>query len=87
LERQARNRDLNCVKLSLCPNVRPSPYLLLGAQYIATLNPDFISGMSEEFTSGEYQRLIVDNTVLSLRDDSPSEKLLGIQVDMHYESK
>jgi len=43
--------------------------------------------MSEEFTSDEYQRLIVDNTVLSLRDDSPSEKLLGIQVDMHYESK
>jgi len=59
----------------------------LGAQYIATLNPDFISGMSEEFTSDEYQRLIVDNTVLELRDDSPSGKLLGIQVDMHYESK
>lgn len=59
----------------------------LGAQYIATLNPDFISGMSDEFTSDEYQRLIVDNTVLELRDDSPSGKLLGIQVDMHYESK
>lgn len=59
----------------------------LGAQYIATLNPDFISGMSEEFTSDEYQRLIVDNTVLELRDDSPSGKLLGIQVDMNYESK
>jgi uncharacterized protein YydD (DUF2326 family) len=59
----------------------------LGAQYIATLNPDFISGMSEEFTSDEYQRLIVDNTVLELRDDSPAGKLLGIQVDMHYESK
>jgi len=59
----------------------------LGAQYIATLNPDFISGMAEEFTSDEYQRLIVDNTVLELRDDSPAGKLLGIQVDMNYESK
>jgi len=75
------------VRLSLFPNVRLGPYLLLGAQYIATLNPDFISGMSEEFTSDEYQRLIVDNTVLELRDDSPTGKLLGIQVDMHYESK
>ena len=59
----------------------------LGAQYIATLNPDFISGMSEEFTNVEFQRLIVNNTVLKLRDDSPAGKLLGIQVDMHYESK
>ena len=59
----------------------------LGAQYIATLNPDFISGMSDEFTNDEYQRLIVNNTVLELRDDAPSGKLLGIQVDMHYESK
>jgi uncharacterized protein YydD (DUF2326 family) len=59
----------------------------LGAQYIATLNPDFISGMSEEFTKDEYNRLILDNTVLELRDDSPAGKLLGIQVDMHYESK
>ena len=59
----------------------------LGAQYIATLNPDFISGMSDEFTNDEYQRLIVNNTVLELRADAPSGKLLGIQVDMHYESK
>jgi uncharacterized protein YydD (DUF2326 family) len=59
----------------------------LGGQYIATLNPDFISGMSEEFTSEEFKRLISDNIVLELRDDSDAGKLLGIQVDMHYESK
>jgi uncharacterized protein YydD (DUF2326 family) len=58
-----------------------------GGQYIATLNPDFISGMSEEFTSDEFKRLITDNIVLELRDDSDAGKLLGIQVDMHYESK
>jgi uncharacterized protein YydD (DUF2326 family) len=59
----------------------------LGAQYIATLNPDFISGMSAEFTQEEFERLIVGNTVLELRDDSPAGKLLGIQVDMHYDEK
>lgn len=59
----------------------------LGAQYIATLNPDFISGMSDEFTEDEFERLIAKNIVLELRDDSPEGKLLGIQVDMHYEDR
>lgn len=59
----------------------------LGAQYIATLNPDFISGMSDEFTEDEFERLIAKNIVLELRDDSPAGKLLGIQVDMHYEDR
>lgn len=59
----------------------------LGAQYIATLNPDFISGMSDEFTKDEFERLIAKNIVLELRDDSPAGKLLGIQIDMHYEDR
>ncbi|NMX79893.1 DUF2326 domain-containing protein [Pseudomonas sp. WS 5503] len=54
-------------------------------QYIATLNPDQISGMSEDFTPEEYKSLIQDNIVLELKDDSPESKLLGIQVDMHYD--
>lgn len=57
----------------------------LGCQYIATLNPDFISGMEDEFTEEDFKRVIADNVVLTLKDDSPAGKLLGIKVDMRYE--
>lgn len=57
----------------------------LGCQYIATLNPDFISGMEDEFTEEDFKRIIADNIVLTLKDDSPAGKLLGIKVDMRYE--
>ena len=56
-------------------------------QYIATLNPDEVSGMEGEFERGEFKYLIEDNVVLSLTDDSPAGKLLGIQVDLRYESR
>ncbi|MDR6524586.1 DUF2326 domain-containing protein [Variovorax atrisoli] len=56
-----------------------------GFQYIATLNPDFVSGMQQEFSWDEFSRIISQNVVLELKDDSPAGKLLGIQVDMHYE--
>lgn len=59
----------------------------LGIQYIATLNPDFISGMETEFSDKELQSIIKDNIVLELKDDSYAGKLLGIQVDMHYDRK
>ncbi|MFL9951971.1 DUF2326 domain-containing protein [Paraburkholderia nemoris] len=59
----------------------------LGAQYIATLNPDFITGMESQFSGDEFENLIKQNVVLELKDDSPKSKLLGIQVDLHYESK
>ncbi len=58
-----------------------------GIQYIATLNPDFISGMEHEFTPEEMKQVITDNIVLELKDDSVSGKLLGIQVDMHYDKQ
>ncbi len=57
----------------------------LGCQYIATLNPDFISGMEDELSEDDFKRVISDNIVLTLKDDSPASKLLGIQVDMRYE--
>jgi uncharacterized protein YydD (DUF2326 family) len=57
----------------------------LGCQYIATLNPDFISGMKGEFSEEDYQRIFTDNIVLTLKDDSATGKLLGVQVDMHYD--
>jgi uncharacterized protein YydD (DUF2326 family) len=56
-----------------------------GLQYIATLNPDFISGMESEFQPEELKEIIVDNIVLELKDSSPEDKLLGINVDMNYE--
>lgn len=32
-----------------------------------------------------FARIICNNVVLELKDDSPQGKLLGIQVDMQYE--
>lgn len=57
----------------------------LDCQYIATLNPDTISGMDSEFTAEEMNDVIERNIVLRLKDDSPASKLLGVQVDMHYD--
>jgi uncharacterized protein YydD (DUF2326 family) len=57
----------------------------LGFQYIATMNPDSMSGMEDEFTKEEFKQIISDSIVLELKDDSPKGKLLGIQVDMHYD--
>ncbi len=58
-----------------------------GFQYIATLNPDFISGMESEFEKTEFEQIVTKNIVLELKDDSPASKLLGVQVDMHYEGR
>lgn len=58
-----------------------------GFQYIATLNPDFISGMESEFEKDEFESVISNNVVLELQDDSAAGKLLGIQVDMKYEGR
>jgi len=56
-----------------------------GLQYIATLNPDMISGMESEFGPDEFKSIITDSVKLELKDDKPQSKLLGIQVDMHYD--
>lgn len=57
----------------------------MGIQYIASLNPDMITGMESELSSQELKALIKDNIVLELKDDSAQGKLLGIQVNMHYD--
>lgn len=54
-----------------------------GCQYIATLNEDQIAGM-EDYLTDEEREMIAANTVLSLGDRAAEEKLLGVQVDMHY---
>lgn len=55
-----------------------------GFQYIATLNEDHIESMRSAFSEDEMKTIFTDNTKLFLKDDSPSSKLLGIQVDLKY---
>jgi len=50
-------------------------------QYIASLNEDQILSMKNQFTDEEFKKIISDNIILELTDDSPESKLLGIQVD------
>lgn len=55
-------------------------------QYILTVNQNQISEIERICSSPEeYNQLIKDNIILELNDDSPEEKLLGIQVDMDYD--
>jgi len=54
-------------------------------QYIATVNEDQISSMRDQFNEEEYKEIIEESIVLELTDQSPEEKLLGVQVDMNYE--
>lgn len=51
-------------------------------QYIATVNQNQINEIKPLLTEEEYQKIIVENTVLTLTDDNDSEKLLGIKVDI-----
>lgn len=53
-------------------------------QYIATLNEDQLKS-TEELLSKEVFKSISNSITLELKDDNPSSKLLGIQVDMQYE--
>lgn len=54
-------------------------------QYIATINQNQLNEIKSILSSDEYDEIISKNTVLSLKDDSDSEKLLGIKVDIGYE--
>ena len=54
-------------------------------QYIATINEDVLQSISEIMDTEEYNSIVVPNIVLRLKDDSPSSKLLGVQVDISLE--
>ncbi len=55
-------------------------------QYIATVNQDQLDGLRQEFDDATFNILFSkQNIVLELKDDGPESKLLGIQVDMHYQ--
>ena len=54
-------------------------------QYIATVNQNQLDEIKKHITDEEYKNLITQNTVLTLTDESHSEKLLGIKIDLPEE--
>lgn len=57
-----------------------------GFQYISSINDDALESIRNSMDDEEYQTILRDNIILTLKDDSPDSKLLGIQVDMDLES-
>lgn len=55
-----------------------------GFQYIATVNEDQIDTVIPELSVTQQEELF-GSIVLRLDDDGPEGKLLGLQVDMHYQ--
>ncbi|MBF0103533.1 MAG: DUF2326 domain-containing protein [Desulfobacterales bacterium] len=51
-------------------------------QYIATVNQNQIDEIKRHITDEEYKNIVIQNTVLTLTDESDSEKLLGIKIDL-----
>jgi uncharacterized protein YydD (DUF2326 family) len=51
-------------------------------QYIATVNQNQLNNLQKMLSSEEYDKIIKQNTVLLLTDESDAEKLLGIKVDI-----
>lgn len=55
-------------------------------QYIATVNQNQLDEIKKYITDDEeYKNLITQNTILTLTDESHSEKLLGIKIDLPEE--
>lgn len=54
-------------------------------QYILTVNQNQLDEIKQHLEPDEYTFIIDKNITHHLKDDSPSNKLLGIQVDMTYE--
>lgn len=51
-------------------------------QYIATVNQNQLDEIKRQLTEVEFKDIVVDNTVLTLTDEYPIEKLLGVKVDI-----
>ena len=51
-------------------------------QYIASVNQNQLGEIKGQLTEEEFKKIIIDNTVLTLTDESDSQKLLGIKVDI-----
>jgi uncharacterized protein YydD (DUF2326 family) len=55
-------------------------------QYIISLNQNVIDSLKLEMSEEMHKQLVLDNIKLTLSDKSPEEKLLGIQIDLDYDS-
>jgi uncharacterized protein YydD (DUF2326 family) len=51
-------------------------------QYIATVNQNQLNEIKKHIKDDEFEQIITQNIVLTLTDESDSEKLLGIKVDL-----
>lgn len=56
-----------------------------GLQYIASINEDTLDSFKDLMELDEYKKIIDDNIILKLTDESDASKLLGVQIDMDYE--
>ncbi len=54
-------------------------------QYIATVNQNQLNEIKSILSPEEFENIISKHKVLTLKDTSDSEKLLGIKVDIRYE--
>ncbi len=54
-------------------------------QYIVTMNQNQLEEIRRHLPTEQVQSLIEKNTVLTLTDGSPEEKLLGMNVDLSYD--
>ncbi len=55
-------------------------------QYIATVNQNQLNEIIKHITDEErYDNFITQNTILTLTDESPSDKLLGVKIDLPEE--
>lgn len=55
-----------------------------GKQYNLSLNQNQLDEVKKYLTEIEYQTIIHENICLELKDELPTDKLLGIQVDLDY---
>ena len=54
-------------------------------QYIASVNENTLNDVKKYFSEDEYKN-VLSNIILPLTDESPESKLLGIQIDIDYDS-
>ena len=57
-------------------------FALSDKQYIATVNQNQLDEIKKHMTDEEFENIISRNTKLTLTDESDSDKLLGIKVDL-----
>jgi uncharacterized protein YydD (DUF2326 family) len=57
-------------------------FLTTEKQYIATVNQNQLNNIQKILSPEEYKKIITNNTILTLTDESDEEKLLGIKVDI-----